>query len=131
MKNIRNLKIAGIDTARPPKVRAEPYIDLVFKLSDRVNKEWCQDFNMLFSKSEYTVKINAIDCLYIETWVRAMDEIPEHLNMLKEKVKECNQKYYDREIARTQALVDKNSEVTGGEGAQGLLNEIISKLNYD
>jgi hypothetical protein len=131
MKNIRDLKIAGIDPARPPIIREAPYIDLVFKLSDRVNKEWCQDFNMLFTKSEYTVKVNAIDCLYIETWVRTMDEIPNHLKMLKEKVAECNQKVYDREVARTQALSDKNTALAGEEGAQGLLNDIIANLNFD
>lgn len=86
---------------------------------------------MLFTKSEYTVKVNAIDCLYIETWVRTMDEIPNHLKMLKEKVAECNQKVYDREVARTQALSDKNTALAGEEGAQGLLNDIIANLNFD
>lgn len=130
MKDIRKLKIAGIDSARPPKMRAEPYIDLVFKLSERVNKEWCQDFNMLFTRSEYTVKVNAIDCLYIETWVRTMDEIPGHLKMLQEKVAECNQKFYDRELARSQLISDKNTQLAGEQGAQGLLNDIIAKLDF-
>ena len=44
MKNINDLKITGIDNARPPRIRKEPYIDLVFTLSEKANKEWCHDF---------------------------------------------------------------------------------------
>lgn len=131
MKDIRNLKIVGIDSARPPKVRKEPYIDLIFQLSDRATKEWCQDFNMLFSNTNYSVKVDTIDCLYIETWVRTMGEISEHLNMLKEKVTECNQAFYDRQVARNQEALNKNTAVSSEGGLQGKLNEIIANLNYD
>ncbi|MBN1377732.1 MAG: hypothetical protein JXA04_00695 [Gammaproteobacteria bacterium] len=131
MKNIKDLRIIGIDSARPPKIRAEPYIDLVFRLSDKANKEWCQDFNMIFARADYSVKIDTVECLYIETWVRTMNEIPGHLEMLKEKVSECNQKYYDREVARSQASMSILNDIAGEQGAQGLLNDILAKLNYD
>ena len=31
MEGISDIKIIGIDEKRPPKIRKEPYIDLVFK----------------------------------------------------------------------------------------------------
>jgi hypothetical protein len=131
MKIISDIKITGIDTARPPKIRKEPYIDLVFKLSEQANKSWCQDFNMMFEGSEFTVKIDSTKGLYIETWIREMGEIPEHLEMLKKKVAECNRIYNAREIANAQAAMLKNQTLMGEGGAQELLNNIIAGLKFD
>ena len=131
MKSISELKIAGIDAARMPQIRKEPYIDLVFKLSDRAPKDWCQDFNMLFTNAEYSVRVDMVDRMYIETWVRNMAEIPDHLEMLKEKVQQCNQNFHDREQARAQVALNGNSALLQEQGEQGLLNDIISKLNFD
>ena len=131
MDNVKDFKIMGIDTTRPPRVRKEPYIDLVFKLSEKADKEWCQDFNALCTDVTYTVKVDMVEFLYIETWVKTMQEIPDHLKVLKIKVSECNQMYLDRVATRKQALLDGNSDIAGAEGPQGQLNEIISNLNFD
>ena len=131
MKNIKDLKIAGIDSTRPPVIRKEPYIDLVFRLSDRASKEWCMDFNSLFVDVEYSVKINLIDCLYIETWTRTMDEIPEHLEMLKEKVSECNQTFYNRQVELARIANNNSNALADEQGPQGRLNNIIAKLNFN
>ena len=130
MKNIEDLKIVGIDSSRPPLIRKEPYIDLVFKLSDRASKEWCQTFNSLFPNIEYSVKIDLIDCLYIETWTRTMDEIPEHLKLLQEKVSECNQIYIDRQIELERVTNSQNSKINHADGPQGQLNDIIANLQF-
>lgn len=131
MNDIRDLKITGIDSDRPPVVRKEPYIDLVFKLSDKAGREWCRDFNLLFERADYSVRIDIDEGLYIETWTRTMDEIPGHLEMLKAKVKECNQRCHERLLATAQAAKDKNSALAGEQGAQGRLNAIIAKLDFD
>ena len=131
MKNTEDLKIIGIDKARPPMIRKEPYIDLVFELSEKANMQWCKDFNELFSATEDNVKINLEDCLYIETWVRTMDEIPKHFINLKTKVSQCNQIFKDRQKAITEAANNKNKTLAEEQGPQGQLNNIISKLNFN
>ncbi len=125
------LKIVGIDSSRFPKINKAPYINLVFKLSEKVTDEWCQDFNGLFANAEYSVKVDKVDRIYIETWVRTMDEIPGHLEMLKEKVAESNKISLDREIARAKVITDGNEALAGEKGQQGLLNKVIADLNFD
>ena len=130
MKNVKDLRITGIDASRPPRIRKEPYIDLVFKLSDRVTKEWCQDFTALFSNEKYSVKIDPVDCMYIETWVRTMDEIPGHLELLQAKVTECNLIVLNRETERLRQVASGNAVLQGEDGAQGELNRIIANLDF-
>lgn len=131
MQHISDLKIIGIDETRFPRIMKEPYIDLVFKLSHKAPADWCQDFNLLFANHEYSVKIDADAGLYIETWVRKMDEIAGHLDILKTKIKECSasyiQKAKDRELAATAA----NEAGKNTRGEQEILNSLIASLKFD
>ena len=83
MEGISDIKIIGIDEQRPPKILKEPYINLFFKLSHEVPKQWCEDFNMLIGKRKYPVKVNPSAGLFIETWVRLPTEIKATLDDLR------------------------------------------------
>lgn len=131
MQHISDLKIIGIDETRFPRIRKEPYINLFFKLSHKAPPDWCQDFNMLFTNHEYAVKIDANTGLYIETWVRKMDEIPGHLDLLKKKITECNDVYIQK--AKEQELVRARANEAGRNtpGEQEILNQLIANLKFD
>lgn len=131
MSDSTELKIVGIDESRPPRVRKEPYIDLVFKLSAKAPKEWCEDFNMLFKSSVYPVRIEMPEGLYIVTWVKTMDEIPAVVEKLKEKVAECNAITVKRKDDYEQSLKQASEALKGEQGEQGRLNEIIANLKFD
>jgi hypothetical protein len=131
MNEMYDLKIVGIDNTRPPKLRKEPYIDLVFTLSEKAGTEWCREFNALFENGDYSVKAGTIDDASIETWVRDMEEIPGHLEMLKAKAAECNERLNERRRAAARVADDKNTALAGEQGAQGRLNEIIAGLEFD
>ena len=45
MTQFNEIKIIGIDTNRPPRIRKEAYIDLFYQLSEDAPEEWCEDFN--------------------------------------------------------------------------------------
>ncbi len=131
MQHINDLKIVGIDESRFPRIRKEPYIDLVFKLSHKAPADWCQDFNMLFTNSEYPVKIDANVGLCIETWVRKMDEIAKHLDVLKTRIAECNTDYVKKAQARELAETKMNEASRGASGEQETLNKLIANLKFD
>jgi hypothetical protein len=131
MQHIDTLKIIGMDTTRPPRIRKEPYIDLFFKLSHKAPKDWCQDFNMLFVNSEFMVKIDAETGLYIETWVREMAEISGHLDGLKKKITQCNTVYIQKAKDTEAALISASQAVKDEPGAQEILNKLIAGLNFD
>lgn len=86
MEGISDLRIIGIDEKRPPKIRKEPYIDVIFKLSHQAPGDWCDDFNALLAKHPATPKIKEKEGLYIEAWVRSPDEIVAFLELLNAKV---------------------------------------------
>ena len=131
MEGISDIKIIGIDEKRPPKIRKEPYIDIVFKLSHKAPADWCRDFNGLMSKHPSTPKIKEADGLYIETWVRTPDEINDVLEQLKENIATCTDEYIER-IERSYRNTDAaNAATSEEEGEQGRLNKIIASLNYD
>ncbi|HEY3487231.1 MAG TPA: hypothetical protein VGL10_04135 [Gammaproteobacteria bacterium] len=131
MQNISDLKIISIDESRSPKLRKEPYIDLYFKLSHKAPKDWCQDFNMLFTNYEYSVKIDVNTGLYIETWVRDMGEIAKHLDVLKKNVTECSARYIQKAKDLEAALLNANNAIKDAPGAQDILNKVIAGLNFD
>lgn len=126
-----DLRIVGIDEERPPRVRKESYIDLFFKLSDKAPLEWCEDYNSLGSKIDPGAKIDKNKGLVIETWVRDMEHITLQLEKLKQSVLKCNLQYNEKIRLRQQALASKGAAVTGVDGQQNRLNEIISRLNFD
>ena len=131
MQDVNELKIIGIDSKRPPFIRKEPYIDLVFELSEKTTKQWCEDFMVLFKGATYKPKIDPANGIYIETWTRTMGEISGHLETLKTKVLECNQIARDRQAALDLLAMSGNDMDVGDEGPQGELNAIIANLDFD
>jgi hypothetical protein len=126
VEGISDIRISGIDENRPPRIIKGPYINLFFKLTHQAPKNWCEDFNQLVSKREYSAKINPATGLYIETWVRKPEEIEGTLQTLKEAVLTCTQEY----IAKVIASANLQTCVYD-EGEQGQLNKIIATLNFD
>ena len=131
MEGISDIRIIGIDEKRPPKIRKEPYIDIVFKLSHQAPADWCRDFNALFVKHPATPKIDEKEGLYIEAWVRKPDEIAAVLDLLKDKVAECNRQYIERIALSVRNAGDENISLAHEGGEQGRLNRIIAALDFD
>ena len=131
MEGISDLRIAGIDEKRPPKIRKEPYIDIVFKLSHQAPADWCRDFNALLSKHPATPKIKENEGLYIEAWVRRVDEIAPILEQLKVKVSECSRQYIERVELSISNADGVNASLAQEAGEQGRLNRIIAALDFD
>jgi hypothetical protein len=123
MEGISDIKIVGMDEKRPPKIRKEPYIDLVFRLSHKASPDWCRDFNDLMMKHEYAPKI--------ETWVRTPDEIVAYFQLLKEKLAECTAQYIEKRRVSDLSKDSDNEALKQGEGEQGRLNRIIAGLDFD
>lgn len=130
MEGISDIKICGIDEMRPPRIRKEPYINLFFKLTHKAPVDWCEAFNRLVSKGSYPVKIETSSGLFIETWVRAPEEIEPVLDDLKKAVSTCNQEYIARVEAEASAAADVGGK-SDDAGEQGRLNRIIAELNFD
>lgn len=130
MEGISDIRIAGIDERRPPRIRREPYIDLCFRLTHKAPVDWCQDFVDHLSKEGFPTIIDAKECLYIETWVRLPDEIIGRLQVLKKAVADCNARY----IAKIEASErDKDGDIDAlarEAGPQGQLNRIIAALDF-
>ena len=131
MEGISDIKIVGLDTNRPPRVRKEPYIDLFFTLSHQVPADWCEVFNSLTSSQKITANIDATARTHIDTWVRSMEDIPKHLSVLQRLVAEAIKRYIDHVIKQrsdTSGVVDIAKETSG---EQGRLNKIINGLNFE
>lgn len=130
MEGISDIRIAGIDERRPPRIRKEPYIDLCFRLAHKAPVDWCQDFVDHLSKADIPAKIDTDECLYIETWVRLPDEIVGHLQTLKKAVAECNARYIEK-IQASERDRDGDIEALASEaGPQGQLNRLIASLDF-
>lgn len=130
MKGISDIRIIGIDEQRPPKIRKEPYIDIVFKLSHQAPADWCYAFNTLLSKHTATPKIKEGEGLFIESYVRTADEIPPFLALLKAKISECNRQYIERIELAARTAGNINSALALEAGEQGKLNRIIAALDF-
>ena len=130
MEGISDIQIVGIDEKRPPRIRKEPYIDLYFRLSHKAPGDWCKGFNALLAKHAYTSRINADEGLYIETWVRSIDEVTNHFNTLKETVALCTTQYIEKINRSAQMRATENGLLKEEEGEQGRLNRIIAGLDF-
>lgn len=130
MEGISDIKITGIDETRPPRIRKEPYIDLIFRLAHKAPVDWCHDFVDHQSKAGFPAKIDTKECLFIETWVRTPDQIVEHLQVLKKAVAQCNARYIERIEARDQLRDSANDRLAQESGPQGQLNRIIAALDF-
>lgn len=129
--NIHDIKIVGIDEEHPPSMRKEAYIDLFFKLSLKAPSEWCEAFNTLGHRINPPVKISTNKGVIVETWVRDMNQIQEHLDKIKVKIKQCNQQYIEKIKRDALALATRNASMTGQSGEQNRLNLIIAELDYN
>ena len=131
MNTINDLKIIGIDEERPPMIRKENYIDLFFKLSIKPPLDWCDDFNALAHKIDPAAKVDKKNATVIETWVREMDLIPQHLEKLKKAITLCNQQYMEKVKQEQLAAALKDASVVGVDGQQSRLNAIVTSLKFD
>jgi len=131
LEGISDIKIIGVDERRPPKMRKEPYIDLVFKLSHKAPPDWCKDFNDSMSKTTYAPKIDLQEGLYIQTWVRTIDEIAAHVQLLKKGVTDCTVRYIEKVQQRARTADGATNLLKEGSGEQGRLNAVIAGLNFE
>jgi len=131
VEGISDIKIVGIDDRRPPVIRKQPYIDIIFKLSHQAPADWCSDFNSLLSKHPSAPKIDKIEGLYIEGWVRSPDAVVEFLEQMKIKVTECTQQYIERIELSARNSGDENALLAKETGEQGRLNKIIAGLDFE
>jgi hypothetical protein len=131
VEGISDIKIIGIDAKRPPRIRKEPYIELFFELSHQAPPDWCEDFNRLVSKWEYSSKITPTTGLFIEAWVRKPEEIEKLLLAFKKAVSSCTEAYIARIEASARAAAADANGLTKDEGEQGRLNRIVAALNFD
>jgi hypothetical protein len=131
VNSISDTKIIGIDKDRPPRVRKEAYIDLFFRLSNKVPKVWSEEFNALGRHMKPSPKININSGECIETYVNNMDAIAQHLNEVKEIVTECNKIIQAKMDEEARELAASKASLHGEEGEQHRLNEIITALNFE
>lgn len=131
LENINDIRIIGIDESRPPIIRKEPYIDLFFKLSQQAPEKWCEEFNLISKKLKPPVTIDKSKGLFIDAYVREMNQIPAHLETIKKVIASFNEQYMEN--IRKQKLLDdaRDTMDIGNEGAQGKLNKIIAALKFD
>ena len=130
LNSISDVKIIGFDKDRPPQVRKEDYIDLFFHLSQQAPAEWCEDFNKLGHQLEPGVKINKVNGMIIETWIRDMNLIQEHLDKINEKINLCTEGFLQKIKQKELDILAKNASVQGQDGEQNKLNLIVASLNY-
>ena len=131
MNTLNDIQIIGIDDERPPVISKKNYIDLFFELSIEPPLDWCDDFNALGHKIEPAAKVDKNKVNVIETWVREMDLIPDHLEKLKKTIMLCNQQYMEKLKLKQLADAKKNTSVVGVDGQQNKLNAIVTALKFD
>jgi hypothetical protein len=130
MEGISDIRIMGIDETRPPRMRKEPYIDLVFKLTHKAPVDWCRDFVSSQIDMQYPAKIDTENCLFIETWVRTPEEIAGQLQTLKAMVTACNARYIENIRSSERDRDGDSDRLQKEEGPQGQLNRIIAELDF-
>lgn len=123
------ITIIAIDSARPPQIRKDPYIELFFELSDTAPRQWCDDFNSSMQKQLSKPKVRADEGRFIETWVRRAEDIPAHLEVLKTAVHKCNELQQATALALANTVISKSGEATLSS-AQTQLNAVISTLVF-
>jgi hypothetical protein len=130
MEGISDIRIMGMDETRPPKIRKEPYIDLIFRLTHKAPSDWCQDFNDLLASHQYAPKIRREEGLYIEAWVRNIDEIDSQFQEIKQAITRCTREYIEK-IQAIESKRDAGNDLQPTEGGpQARLNSIIAGLDF-
>ena len=129
MSGIENLKIKRLDPNRRPSLKNKKYIDVFYELTQKAPRDWCGDFNLLFSKSSLNAKINPDEGLYIETWVRDLTHIQNELDQIKELIKICNKNYIDQKLKEAAAL--QRADSIQGDSKSDALDKVLDLLNFD
>jgi hypothetical protein len=125
------IKITGIDTNRPPRIRKEAYIDLYYQLSEAAPEEWCEDFNALGRQVNPQAKIDKNDPGFVSTYINDMEEIPRHFGQIKQAIADCNKQYLEKITQRQAALARDNAALQEQGGQQFRLNEIVAALDFE
>jgi capsid protein len=131
LTTINQIKLIGIDEERPPLMRKEAYIDLFFKLSQKAPQDWCEDLNKLGHQVEPSFKIDTLKGDIVETWTRDMNLIPQQVEKIKEKIKECNKQYVERLRLKVISDAARTASPTGHDSQQAELNLIIATLDFE
>jgi hypothetical protein len=131
MTLISDIKIIGMDSDRPPRIRKEAYIDLFFRLSQKAPMDWCEDFNAIGRKMNPSPKIDKNKGECIETYVQNMSQIPQHFSVVKQAVLDCNLAYQAKLDESARVLAASNANLQGQQGEQQLLNQIIAGLDFE
>ena len=131
MNAISDIKIISIDETRPPQIRKESYIDVFFKLSVQAPEDWCDEFNALGRKINPAVKIDVKNGIIIDAWVKNMNDLPKHLEKIKEKVKECNELHIEKTRLKAIAMAASVASKLGKCSEQNALNDIVAGLKFD
>lgn len=126
MDGISDLYISGIDEERPPIIRKEPYIDLHFKFNHKAPEQWCDDLNRLIPKPS---KVDPKQGLYVDTWVRKIEDIEPLFELLRKAVQLCTKNYIARAEEERLAAIAAG-KAPADEGEQGRLNKVIAHLDY-
>ena len=129
MSGIENIKIKSLDPNRRPSLKNKKYIDVFYELSQKAPRDWCGDFNLLFSKSSLNVKINPDEGLYVETWVKDLTHIQNELDQIKEFIKACNRSYIDQKLKEAAAI--QRTESIQGDSKSDALDKVLDLLNFD
>ncbi len=130
MKGISDLKIIGMDPARPPIINKKPYIELFFKLNHKAPLDWLGQFNDQMAKGKYPIKIRSKDSAIIETWVREVSEIEPVFIAIQQAIKTCIDNYLNR-LAALQNAEQANQSGATLSPAQIELNTVIASLKFD
>ncbi len=128
MSNIKDIKIKGLDPHRKPSLKNKKYIDIIFELTQKAPRDWCTDFNLLFSKDKHNAKINPEEGLYVETWVRDITDIPGELDLIKQLIVICNNNYIEQKHQEELVWQKSESHKPGSQGDE--LEKILASLNY-
>ncbi len=129
MTGIENIKIKRLDPNRRPSLKNKKYIDVFYELSQKAPRDWCGDFNLLFSNSSLNVKINPDEGLYVETWVRDLTHIQNELDQIKNYIKDCNKSYIDQKLK--EAAAAQRAESIQGHSKSDALDKVLDLLNFD
>lgn len=129
MGNIKDIKVKGLDLNRRPCFKHKNYIDINFELTQKAPRDWCADFNLLFSKDNHNAKINPDDGLFVETWVRKINDIPKELDLIKQLMVICNNNYIEQK--RQEELAWQKSESNKTNNQSDDLEKILASLSYN
>ena len=129
MSDINDLKIKGLDSNRKPNLKNKKYVDVIFELNQKAPKDWCADLNLLFSKVKHNAKIDPDEGLFVETWVRVINDIPKILEAIKQQIVICNSNYIEQK--RQEELAWQKSENAKSDNRSDELDRILENLNFD